>query len=63
MKTRNTRINGFSRVQLRELLDEGAQALTDNHLASNPRRADPRHGKTEYAMNHLMALLVRDLEH
>ena len=62
MKTRDIPITGFMREQCRELLDEGAQALTDNYLAANPRREDPRLGKYEYAMNHLMALLTRDLE-
>ena len=62
MKTRDIPITGFTREQLRGLLDEGAQALTDNYNPHNPMRNDPRLNAFECAMNHLMALLVRDLE-
>ena len=47
---------------IRDLLTEGAQAMTDSQRAVNPELNDPRNTKGEYAMNEFMTCLVRDLE-
>ena len=51
-----------SKKQMKELLCEGAQEMTDNQRPNGPAQKDKQYDASEYAMNHFFTLLTKDLE-
>ena len=52
----------MTKTTIKDLLLEGAQAMTDAQRENSPELQDPRNTRGEYAMNKFFTMLVRDLE-